>query len=141
MIHNMTAGAMIKQINDELEKQANNALRPLGLTMAQVGVLIALREEPNHELTLKQLEYILHVAQSTCAGIVMRLEAKELIASAISETDHRIKVVRLTSKGEDLLADADYHMQQAENSILASLNKQEQETLLSLLGKVRNSLR
>lgn len=30
-------GSLIKQIHDELEQQANNALRPQGLTMAQVG--------------------------------------------------------------------------------------------------------
>ena len=37
-----SCGALIKQINDELEKQANNSLRADDLTMAQMGVLLAL---------------------------------------------------------------------------------------------------
>lgn len=44
MISQNTCGAVMKQIRDELEKNANNALRPQGLTMAQVSTLLAVKE-------------------------------------------------------------------------------------------------
>ena len=64
---------LLKQIHDGVEKQANNSLRSQGLTLAQVGALIELRSIPEKQLTLKELEKRLHVAQSTAAGIVARL--------------------------------------------------------------------
>ena len=44
-----SCGAFIKQIHDALEKSANNALRHQDLTMAQVGVLLALNDASDHE--------------------------------------------------------------------------------------------
>ena len=73
-----SCGAFIKQIHDALEKSANNALRHQDLTMAQVGVLLALNDASDHELPLKELEQVLRVAQSTAAGIVTRLEQNGL---------------------------------------------------------------
>ena len=37
-----TCGALLKQINDVLEKNANNALRKQDLTISQSGVLVLL---------------------------------------------------------------------------------------------------
>ena len=60
-----SCGGLIKQIHDALERNANNAMRPQGMTMAQFGVLLALRWEEDGTLPLKVLEQRLHVAQST----------------------------------------------------------------------------
>lgn len=63
-------GALIKQINSTLEKNANNTLRKQDLTFAQVSALLAIRDYPEPRISLKELEKILHVAQSTTAGII-----------------------------------------------------------------------
>ena len=68
-----SCGGLIKQIHDALEKSANNAMRPQGMTMAQYGVLLALNRAEDGTLPLKELEQLLRVAQSTAAGIVARL--------------------------------------------------------------------
>ena len=87
----LTCGTLIKQIHDGLEKQANNSLRPQDLTMAQVRVLIELRFAPERQMALKELERRLHVAQSTAAGIVARLEQKGFVESFGDANDRRIK--------------------------------------------------
>ena len=79
MRERVTCGTLIKQIHDGLEKQANNSLRTQGLTMSQMGVLIELHFSPEKQMPLKELERRLHVAQSTAAGIVARLEQKGFV--------------------------------------------------------------
>lgn len=135
-----TCGAMIKQIHDELEKRANNALRPHNLTMAQMSVLLALNDVVDKQIPLKNLEQIFHVAQSTAAGIVSRLEQKGLIEALGDPGDRRIKKVQITEKGRERCREAEQHMEQTEERILSKLTETEQVILLTLLQKVRDSL-
>ena len=86
-------GMLIKQINDELLKNANNALRLQNITLAQLEVLDQLNQAPKGRYSLKELEQILHVAQSTAAGIISRLEQKGFVAGFGDAADRRIKQV------------------------------------------------
>ena len=99
MIPQDSCGSLLKQINDALERQANNSLRVDDLTMAQMGVLLALDRTDSKQMTLKELERIIRVAQSTAAGIVSRLEQKGFVECFGSAEDRRIKVVRLSESG------------------------------------------
>ena len=133
-------GSLIKQIHDELEQQANNALRPQGLTMAQVGVLLALVDAEEGQQSMKELEQILRVAQSTTAGIVSRLEQKGLVEALGDLSDRRVKLVRLTQAGRECCCGAEEDMSRTEALILSGLTETERDILLVLLEKVRNSL-
>lgn len=136
-----TCGAILKQLHDELEKNANNALRPQGLTMAQVGVLLILKDAPQTERSLKDIEQILHVAQSTAAGIVARLEQKGMLESFGNPQDKRIKIVKLTSAGNECCLQAQQHMEETEKLLLSDLTETERSIFHSLLIKVRDSFR
>lgn len=127
---------LIKQLHDCLEKDTNNKLRDQELTMAQGGALIELHNVEEKQLTLKELERRMHVAQSTAAGIVVRLEQKGLVESFGDPADRRIKMVRMTQKGEACCREADKNMEQTEHRLLQPLTEEEQKTLLDLLGKV-----
>lgn len=131
---------LIKQIHDEMEKRANNALRANDLTMAQVGALVELYRAPERQLYLKELERLLHVAQSTAAGIVVRLEQKGLVESFGDSRDHRVKLVRITPAGESCCLLADENMRRAEEGLLAGLTETERSIFFSLLQKVCDSL-
>lgn len=140
MINQNTCAAIIKQIHDELEKNANNALRPQGLTMAQVSTLLALKDRPKGRCSLKEMEQILHVAQSTAAGIVVRLEQKGLVEGFGSAEDKRIKMVRITSAGEECCFQAEQSMEETEKKLLSGLTETERGIFNSLLVKVRDSI-
>lgn len=135
-----SCGALIKQIHDELEKNANNAMRSHDITMAQCSVLLVLNEVSEKQMALKELERILHVAQSTAAGIVTRLEQKGLVESLGSPDDKRIKMVRITMQGMQSCSQAEQEMEKAEKTLLSGLTITEQEIFLSLLKKVRDTL-
>lgn len=133
-------GALLKKINDELGKNANNALRDKGLTFSQICALLELANAPEGRLNLKELERRLHVAQSTAAGIVSRLERKALVQTVGDAEDRRIKVVMITPTGLDRVQEADMNRVQTEDRLLSGLTETEKNIFYSLLKKVCDTL-
>lgn len=133
-------GALLKKINDEMEKNANNALRSQDLTFTQLGALLELNAAAGGQLTLKELERQLHVAQPTAAGIVSRLERKALAESFGDPADRRIKIVKITSLGIERVQKTDMHRIQAEEHLLSELTETEKSIFYSLLKKVCDTL-
>jgi len=140
MITQDSCGALLKQIHDELEKNANNAMRAYDITMAQCSAMMTLYNAPNRQMTLKELERISRVAQSTAAGIVARLEQKGLVESLGSQKDRRVKVVRLTPAGVERCCQAEQNMIETEKNLLSGLTETERSFFLTLLKKVRDTL-
>lgn len=140
MADQTSCGMLLKQINDELEKRANNALRSQNLTIAQLGALMVLNQSPERQIPLKELERKLHVAQSTAAGIITRLEQKGFVESFGDAADHRIKMVRITQQGVQCCLSAEQNMDQEETLLLSGLTDTEKLIFISLLQKVRNML-
>lgn len=133
-------GRLIKQIHDELRKNANNAMRAQDMTMAQLAALAALDGAPEKQCSLKELEQSLRVAQSTAAGIISRLEQKGFVESYGDAADRRIKLVRITAAGMDCARAARQEMEAAERRLLSGLTETERDIFYTLLKKVRDSL-
>ena len=133
-------GALIKKIHDEIEKKANAMLRQQELTLSQMNVLTELEVTPGHQLTLKELEGLLHVAQSTAAGIVTRLEQKGFVESFTDESDRRVKKVRITPAGMECCKNAASDVKDIETQLLSGLTDSEQVLFLDLLERVFNAL-
>lgn len=133
-------GMLLKMINDEMEKNANNVLRAQDLTFSQVGALLELDIAPEGQLPLKELEKRLHVAQSTMAGIISRLERKALVEPFGDPEDRRIKLVRITQTGRERVQAASRHRSQAEEHLLSGLTETERSIFYTLLKKVCDSL-
>ncbi|MGN1351162.1 MAG: MarR family winged helix-turn-helix transcriptional regulator [Anaerovoracaceae bacterium] len=133
-------GFHIKHINDVLQRDANNTLRSEDLTLSQIDVLLHLERAPGGELSLKELEKRLQVAQSTAAGIVVRLENKKFVEAYASRNDKRIKMVRITRLGLGCCASARLHMKQTEERLLGRLTENERITFITLLKKVSEGL-
>ncbi len=136
MKQNYECGRLIKHINDELEKQANNTLSSQNLTLAQMRVLMELKSAEDNQLSLKELELLLHVAQSTAAGIVVRLEQKGYVKSFTDANDRRVKKVSVTPSGLECCKNAQFHIDDMENQLLQSLTPDEKEQFYNLLQKI-----
>ena len=130
---------LIRQIHTELEKNANNSLRQDDLTMSQINVLIELAQAEGNQMELKRLEQLLHVAQSTAAGIVRRLEQKGFVEGYGSPEDKRIKMIRITPEGLACCEKAWVGAQEVETQLTSALTDTERTILVSLLQKVRDS--
>lgn len=131
---------LIRQINCATEKRINNELREADLTHAQICLCFVLIEKEAGHCSLKNLEKHLRLAQSTTLGIVKRSEEKGLVECFHDPDDRRSKSVRITKKGIDLCSQIRSDIQNTEIWLLAALTEEEQNTFLTLLTKVRNSL-
>lgn len=140
MSKNPTSGQLIKQINDAIERRANHSLRQNDLTMVQIWVLMSLSEKGDKTYSLKELESILGVAQSTCAGIVNRLTLKKLVNCFTDPTDKRIKLVRIRPEGEKCCQDARQSIKEVDQMMFHGLSEEEQDTLYVLLQKIYDNV-
>ena len=140
MRERIDCGKLIKQIHDEIRKNADNAMRGHDMTMAQLEALLELDSAPEKQRSLKELEQRLHIAQSTTAGIIARLEKKGLVEGFGDPADRRIKLVRLTQAGMERIAVAEQGRNEVEARLLAGLTETERDIFLVLLKKVRDTL-
>ena len=134
-------GWFIKRIDNALEKEANQNLQALNLTMQQNRVLILLAHAEDHTLSLKALEERFCAAQSTVAGLVSRLEKKGLVEALTAPADKRIKLVRLTEDGMHLHAQSRQRVVESEERLTSLLSEEEKEQLLSCLKKVYEAVK
>ena len=135
-----TYGFYLKQIQDSLERQANNDLRTQDLTLMQLGVLLLLNDSLNGAMSLKDLEKFFGVAQPTMAGIVKRLEQKGFVESRSSETDKRIKMIGITDHGIACCKRSEYYMEESEERLLCGLTPVEKQVFLALLQKICDTM-
>lgn len=141
MINDYTCGALLKQINDIMEKNANNALRGQNLTISQSGVLVLLDEKEEKTATFKELEKSFGVSQPTMVGLLNRLEQKKLVEILTDPDDKRIRRAHLTRKGENKCKEGYRHMKGAEELLLSDLTEEEKAEFLRLLIKIRESMK
>lgn len=140
MENDSSCSVLLKQIHDVQEKNINNTLRNLDLTFSQINVLRALVHTADKQMSLKELEKILHVAQSTTARIVAKMESKGLIESFGDVSDKRIKYIRLTQYGEQYSSNAKQKLEEEETRLLSSLTETEKMVFVSLLQKITGNL-
>lgn len=133
-------GLLIHQIHNAIEKCGNSQLKKKGLTFSQMNVLINLIDVPKKRLSFKELERRLALAQSTTAGLISRLEQKDLVLVSGDREDKRVKYVEITAVGMKYCVDARQEMEETEERLLASLSEGEKKTFLSLLEKVNETI-
>lgn len=131
-----TFGQLIKRIHCALLAEASSHFTDIDLTPQQAHVLIFLRKSDQETARMKDLEHNFHCAQSTMAGIIARLEKKELIQSFVLSDDHRVKCVRLTDDGRSLCDRSHASIEAAESKILEQLTPSEREQAYALLQKM-----
>lgn len=108
--------------------------------MSQAKTLSVLSKHPERQVTLKNLEKELDLAQSVTAGMIVRLEQKKYVESFGDSADKRIKIVRITPLGEQKYQASKKILAELENEVLADLTDDEKRQFKDLLIKVRNTL-
>ena len=87
----------------------------------------------------KKLEAAVGSSQSTVAGIVSRLAAKNLVAATRDGEDRRIKLVAITPEGIDCCDSAFAALKEAESELLSGLSEKESAEFRRILKKLGNS--
>ena len=140
MVDKLSSIILINQIKNIQEKRLNQALKAQDITLSQAKALSILCEYPEQQMTLKDLEKKLDLAQSVTAGIVARLEQKKYVESFGAPDDKRIKIVRVTPLGEQKYLISEKALSELEETAFSKLTDGETQQLNSLLLTVRNTL-
>lgn len=136
----LSGGELMKRIHDTLEKHANNELQEHGVTFTQIQMLLALDTMEGGSATLKELEKFFGVAQSTAAGVAVRLEKKNLVIGFTDAEDKRIKHIRITDAGKELCKATQKSMEESERRLFAGLTPEEKAQFLLLLKKIHDTM-
>lgn len=130
---------MFKYINSQLEKNANSDLQENDVTLSQFKMLLTLHLSETGCLPLKELERSFRVAQSTAAGIAVRLEKKGLITSFADKADKRIKLVQITESGRNICENSKKKMLKGDRDLTKGLTPEERKEFRRLLQKIADT--
>ena len=129
-----TAGYMLSKLGQATTEEFAERLRVLGLRPRHCGLLAAIRSMPmTSQLALGQA---LNVVPSAIVPVIDDLEALGAIVRVPDEADRRRYAIQLTPKGAALLQQATAIALKLDDAILASLAKDERDTLCRLLDKL-----
>ena len=141
MANTLPNGQLIKLLHVRMEKQVNNSLRFDDLTMMQIAVLKELQAAAQQQLTMKELERLFGVAQSTVAGVLSRLEQKGFVEALSDPGDKRIKIERITSAGRNCCESAACCMDDAETRMVRGFSEVEQKIFNELLTRAAENMK
>jgi MarR family transcriptional regulator, organic hydroperoxide resistance regulator len=122
---------LLKAIQRELERQMNDAMRPLGLTAAQADALSVIGQAG--PLSLKELGELLIAEAGHPSRLVDRLVEADLVARRAGDHDRRRVELSLTAQGRRLEKRLDATRQRFLNLAREILGDRDLEPALRLL--------
>ena len=134
----VNVGYLIKRLSEALDRNANNLMRPMGVSISQMRVLTEIDDSPMGFRSLKELEQIVGVSQPTIWGIAKRLEEKCLVE--VVPDASRSKRLKLTEEGREVCAKGKETLNASEANLLEGLSLEEVNTLTVLLQWVHANL-
>lgn len=129
-------GRTIKMIDEALARRMNANLQEHNLTFGQAHMLRVLSGAEGQMMPLKELEHQFQLAQSTIAGLAVRLEKKGLVEYVADESDRRVKRIRLTDAGRDVCRRSRAHMEETERMLVSGLSPEEVTVFRDMLERV-----
>jgi DNA-binding MarR family transcriptional regulator len=104
------------------------------LTSVQYAALHAIAH--NAQVDATRLSALIAFDRSTIGDVLERMEAKGWIERTGSDRDRRIKLVRLSPAGEDLLRRVGPAVARVQQRLLTPLAEADREVLVRLLGQL-----
>lgn len=139
MSENIDLCLLIKHIWEREERYANAMLNRYDLTFTQSTALEYIVRHAG-DATQKSLEEHLQIQHSAVVGIVSRLEAKGMIATAYSPKDQRQKLLFATNKGLQVLKDIQIDKERVAGKLLDDFQPDEKKELQGMLLRVYENL-
>jgi DNA-binding MarR family transcriptional regulator len=133
-------GVLLKKIHLSYDQRINEVVKNYDLTRTQCEVIVFLSKNDDHKVTQKEIECFFSISNPTVTGLLNRLESKEFVVRKTSTKDARFKFIELTDKARALENEIRLQLEENEDSILSSLNKEEEVLLMNLLKRIVENL-
>jgi DNA-binding MarR family transcriptional regulator len=117
-----------------LSRVNDRRLRPLGLTFAQLPVLMALSK--TDALSQKELAGLARIEQPSMAQLLARMDRDGLIRRAPSPHDRRVSLISLTESGLTKLAQVHSALFETNDQALRGFSAEEVGLLVGLLRRL-----
>lgn len=134
-------GFLLKVIQENTERHANQIFKPVDLTSSQVRVLKFLRDRGETPVSQKEIEEYLHVSHPTVVGIVQRLEHKGFVRTDFSGQDKRQKYVYRTEREEELFRQMSSSQGELESLLTKDMSEEQIRELRELLKIVYDNVK
>lgn len=121
----------VKKLDRILDKVAEDAFKPTGLSPTYGFIILAVQENPG--ITQKELAELLHTAPSTIARFVPKLEQKNLV---YHEQSGRSTLTYLTEEGAALAAEVKEAWDKLHTLFSDVLGEKEHDDLAIHIGQV-----
>ena len=128
-------------IGNAVTKLKNKRTQFMDLTSSQSeAIRYILKNHHDREITAANLMENLRLSQSTVAGIIKRLEGKDLIVRRVMDNDNRKSVILPTKKGLKLDNKLRQTAAEVEEQLVSGMTDNEIETFNMLLQKTFDNI-
>jgi DNA-binding MarR family transcriptional regulator len=126
-----------------LKKKADVFFHQFGLTDVQFNVMMLLAYEGGSQegLSQAQLSDMMLVNRANITSLIDRMEKAGLVIRTAEPSDRRYNIVKMTAKGKKVFAKVEPSYLEQVRKIMASLDTPELKKLMTMLEKVRRTLR
>lgn len=131
---------LIRSIAIKMKLSADEKVKKLGLNSQQGRMIGYIYEHQDNGIIQKDLALAFQRTEASITSMLQGLEKKGYIERRIPKENERLKNIYVLPKGAELIEDFNKSVVETEENIIASLTKQEKETLLALLLKVDRNL-
>ncbi|MBX3096388.1 MAG: winged helix-turn-helix transcriptional regulator [Fimbriimonadaceae bacterium] len=132
-------GAQIGVLYDLQTGYLEPRFREIGLSWGTFQLLAAIQSAP-HGISQIEVARRLGVTPATLSETVFAHVQKGLVEQVPSNSDRRVKLLRLTANAKKLLKKASTDIDRCESSMKAGLSEKELSTLAALLRRVETNL-
>ena len=115
-----------------------NEITSFGISVSQCYVLETLHFQG--ELTMKKLAGQMHLTISTITRLVDQLEGKKLVRRKQHPKDSRVRIIKLTPRGEKVFLKSWANVFESEKRIFENIKPEHRKVLLSLLKDLNVSV-
>ncbi|MGV7927490.1 MAG: MarR family winged helix-turn-helix transcriptional regulator [Spirochaetota bacterium] len=126
-----------------IKKRADTLFGYFGLTDVQYNLMNLLHYESGADggLGQSQLSEMMMVNRANVTTLIDRMEKADLVVRTAHPNDRRLKIIKLTEKGEKLFLKVKPHYIKQIRLGMSSLDESELASLSVMLGKVRGNIR
>ncbi len=129
-----TPGHLVRRVQQISAALFAEECAAFDLTAVQYAALVAIGSYPDVDAT--RLSQLVAFDRSTLGDVLERMEAKGWVARGPSQSDKRVKRIRLTRRGADLLRHASPAVGRVQQRLLAPLPPADQAVLIRLLAQI-----
>ncbi len=123
----LNVGYLIRRVHQIADAIFEREMRELGLTPVQYGILVAVAAHSG--IDQYQLGRAIGIDRTTISYVVRKLKTKGLVDAAKDASDRRSNLLRLTPRGEEVLAEALPIAQKASHMFLHGVTDAERQQL------------